>query len=266
MGAPAPPGGRSAGSPIPSAVRCGPASTHHVEHAGPARLIKEVEQDIERPLNAISEALPFVLIARGDERPVDEHGTSDDVLARHEAPVAGVEADVAIVAHGEDAARRHYQIAVLHVRGHGEPPFRRYVFVIADGHAGEIIAVPVVIALADDIRLIQAFSVAVHHAVLQMNPVARDTHDAFDDVETGLRWRDEDKDIAVTRLTIRNQLADPTGCWGQRHAVHEHVVPNEQGVLHRTRGNGEGLQREGNNCLLYTSPSPRDGLLSRMPS
>ena len=26
------------------------------------------------------------------------------------------------------------------------------------------------------------------------------------------------------------------------------------------------IQQEYNNCLLYTSPSPRDGLLSRMPS
>ena len=26
------------------------------------------------------------------------------------------------------------------------------------------------------------------------------------------------------------------------------------------------LDRKGANCLLYTSPSPRDGLLSRMPS
>ena len=26
------------------------------------------------------------------------------------------------------------------------------------------------------------------------------------------------------------------------------------------------LLGEGKNCLLYTSPSPRDGLLSRMPS
>ena len=26
------------------------------------------------------------------------------------------------------------------------------------------------------------------------------------------------------------------------------------------------LLNEANNCLLYTSPSPRDGLLSRMPS
>ena len=30
---------------------------------------------------------------------------------------------------------------------------------------------------------------------------------------------------------------------------------------------GEGMRRERNgSCLLYTSPSPRDGLLSRMPS
>ena len=28
----------------------------------------------------------------------------------------------------------------------------------------------------------------------------------------------------------------------------------------------ETVETEDNNCLLYTSPSPRDGLLSRMPS
>ena len=31
-------------------------------------------------------------------------------------------------------------------------------------------------------------------------------------------------------------------------------------------GSMKGLLDEGNDCLLYTSPSPRDGLLSRMPS
>ena len=29
---------------------------------------------------------------------------------------------------------------------------------------------------------------------------------------------------------------------------------------------GEGPNRDARRCLLYTSPSPRDGLLSRMPS
>src|SRR5450759_4293442 len=109
------------------------------------------------------------------------------------------------------------QVAILQVRGHGEPPLRGYVFVVADRHAGEIIAVAVVVAFADHIRLIQALSVAVHRSVLQMDPVARDTHDAFDHVETWLRRGDEDEDIAVTRLTIGNQLADPTGSRGQHH-------------------------------------------------
>ena len=31
-------------------------------------------------------------------------------------------------------------------------------------------------------------------------------------------------------------------------------------------GFAAGFQGMGKNCLLYTSPSPRDGLLSRMPS
>ena len=36
-------------------------------------------------------------------------------------------------------------------------------------------------------------------------------------------------------------------------------APYSQGYLKK-------LNKEGKSCLLYTSPSPRDGLLSRMPS
>ena len=42
--------------------------------------------------------------------------------------------------------------------------------------------------------------------------------------------------------------------------LHIHVIPRYQGDLPDPRG---GVR---NVCLLYTSPSPRDGLLSRMPS
>ena len=41
------------------------------------------------------------------------------------------------------------------------------------------------------------------------------------------------------------------------------------GIVHRTTGKAQGAkveQRQIGACLLYTSPSPRDGLLSRMPS
>ena len=40
------------------------------------------------------------------------------------------------------------------------------------------------------------------------------------------------------------------------------AIPN---AVHLPRGHLE-FQVEGKLCLLYTSPSPRDGLLSRMPS
>ena len=40
--------------------------------------------------------------------------------------------------------------------------------------------------------------------------------------------------------------------------------PNETRVVLKSDDNIEDYEYEG--CLLYTSPSPRDGLLSRMPS
>ena len=38
------------------------------------------------------------------------------------------------------------------------------------------------------------------------------------------------------------------------------------GVSHAAYNNGAGSEIDVYGCLLYTSPSPRDGLLSRMPS
>ena len=48
-------------------------------------------------------------------RPVNDQRLADDILARHEAPVAAVERLIAIVAHGEIVPRRHHHFAVLHV-------------------------------------------------------------------------------------------------------------------------------------------------------
>ena len=73
----------------------------------------------------------------------------------------------------------------------------------------------------------------------------------------------------VGKSTLFNRLT------GTRHAI----VDDQPGVT-RDRREGEGrlaemrfrlidtagLEKAKAGCLLYTSPSPRDGLLSRMPS
>ena len=52
--------------------------------------------------------------------------------------------------------------------------------------------------------------------------------------------------------------------------VEDHTCPGAEhcdyGQHHGCKPYGRLYVQLGNNCLLYTSPSPRDGLLSRMPS
>ena len=44
------------------------------------------------------------------------------------------------------------------------------------------------------------------------------------------------------------------------------VISNVKDAYGITRASIAGIETHVINCLLYTSPSPRDGLLSRMPS
>src|SRR5665647_1236026 len=62
----------------------------------------------------------------------------------------------------------------------------------------------------------------------------------------------------------RSQVDARDAAPGTPHADHEHVVPLVPCDLHRPVFATD--VRQCNRCLLYTSPSPRDGLLYRMPS
>ena len=66
--------------------------------------------------------------------------------------------------------------------------------------------------------------------------------EAFDETLQRLRVRLEDKEAIA--------------------ALHWRGVPDEEGAQQAV----EDVAARAENCLLYTSPSPRDGLLSRMPS
>src|SRR5208283_2359634 len=100
---------RAPGPPISSVAKHGWPSAHHVEDSRPACLIEEVEHDVEQPGDAIAEVVVLVLIAGRDERPVEEHGAANHVFLRNKSPVPAIQADIAVVAHGEDLTGRYHQ-------------------------------------------------------------------------------------------------------------------------------------------------------------
>ena len=83
-----------------------------------------------------------------------------------------------------------------------------------------------------------------------------------------------DEPVAGMTLNERKQTAKllNTISQGRSVIVVEHdmnfvkEVAQTVTVLHQGAVLSEGQMADVQNCLLYTSPSPRDGLLSRMPS
>ena len=74
--------------------------------------------------------------------------------------------------------------------------------------------------------------------------------------------------LVLTGRRLDPLLAVADECQGEAIAISTDVADIEQveALFVRTRKTFGRLDVLFNNCLLYTSPSPRDGLLSRMPS
>ena len=88
---------------------------------------------------------------------------------------------------------------------------------------------------------------------------SRPTKKAFSEYFTGNVWQDPIIEASEpARVRALKVAFEP----GSRTAWHTHPLGQTLYVL-----SGIGLMGLRNKaCLLYTSPSPRDGLLSRMPS
>ena len=71
---------------------------------------------------------------------------------------------------------------------------------------------------------------------------------------------------AIILLLVLTKIFEPIRL-EESHAELEELITRYQEELNDLRGETEIVERERiSTCLLYTSPSPRDGLLSRMPS
>jgi hypothetical protein len=88
-----------------------------MEGSAPAGLVEEVKDYVGIELELVSHSVFLILIVGFDERPVDKEWTAYDVGSGYKAPVAAIEADGAVIAHGEVTARGNHQILSLDVVG-----------------------------------------------------------------------------------------------------------------------------------------------------
>src|SRR5580704_17033996 len=90
-----------------------PILTDQMQRSAPPGLIEEVKDHVGVERKLVAQALFFILIVGLDKRPVDEQRAADDIGSRHEAPVAAVEADGAVISHGKISARGHHKVLAL---------------------------------------------------------------------------------------------------------------------------------------------------------
>ena len=74
------------------------------------------------------------------------------------------------------------------------------------------------------------------------------------------------KNVQVRKATIVKDGGEEISRTYHRHVLHCRTKTDDTWGDTDISGEDASVQAVCNACLLYTSPSPRDGLLSRMPS
>src|ERR1700724_255843 len=86
------------------------SSSYKLKRTLPPRFIEKVQDNLAQKQNAVPPCGLAILIIRRLERPIDEHGTANDIFPGDESPVAAVQAHSAMVAHGKVVVRRNQAV------------------------------------------------------------------------------------------------------------------------------------------------------------
>src|ERR1700677_694381 len=223
-----------------------PMLTDQMEGSAPAGLVEEVKDYVGIELELVSHSFFLILIVGCDKRPVDKEWTAYDVGSGHKAPVAAIEADGAVIAHGEVTARRNHQILSLDVVGKLEGPGRGYVPALRRRDGGKIIPIGKVVAVVrhGGLRFMLWLPVEEDHAVAQVDAIAWNADDPLHQVQVGLARLEKDDDVATAHIAVVDE-GSPCGARRQGDAVHQHMVADQESLFHGGRGNLEVLKDEG---------------------
>src|SRR5437879_10809482 len=108
----------------------------------PAGLVKEVKNYFtEEKLNPIGPFCLAVLVIRSFKRPVNKHRPPDDIFLGNKSPIAAVQTDATMIAHGEVMVGRNHDVIALNVCWHIDRPVRPHIRIIARRNRRKIVAV-----------------------------------------------------------------------------------------------------------------------------
>src|ERR1700756_5593795 len=142
----------------------------------PACLVKEVNNYFtEEKLNPIGPFCLEVLVIRSFKRPVNKHRPPDNIFLGNESPIAAVQTDATMVAHGEVMVGRNNYVVTLNVRWHIDRPVRPDIRIIARRNCRKIVAVNigrVVFVGVEILCFVQRLAIAIHHSVSQVDLVS----------------------------------------------------------------------------------------------
>src|ERR1700722_8034413 len=223
-----------------------PMLMDQMEGSAPAGLIEEVKNYVGIELELVAHSFFLVLIVGFDKRPVNEERGADDVSPGDKAPIAPVEADGAVIAHGEVAAGRNHEVFSLDVIGEVEGPGWRNVSALRWRDGGKIIAEGKIVAVVRHGRLGLRLRLAIEedYAVAQVDPIAGNADDPLHQVEVGLAGFEKDDDVAAANIAIVDKRG-PLRARREGGGVHQHMVAHQQSLFHGGRGNLEILKNEG---------------------
>src|SRR5580704_1523983 len=198
----------------------------HPKSAVPARHLEQMSGRISEMIKFITRCGRNRHVRVGvSHRPIDQQWASDDILLRHEPPVAAIQAFVPVIAQHEVIPLRNNEFAVLDQFFHFQPPAS---FQAGNGkvQTRELVAKDVVRArTVADIGFLQRNAVNVHLAVDQADAIAGNSHHTLHKMLGGVYGIAEDDDVSALHSLVGHEQI-PEAASAIAEFVDQQVVAN----------------------------------------
>src|SRR3954469_25825982 len=173
---------------------------HQMEEAVPPSQAKKMYRDVHKRSHAVAYRFRLAVFFRHIKGPEHNQWTPNNIFFGHKAPIAAVQAVIAIVAHGKVVVRRNHHLVIMNVFLQSGGPLRRNLSNAITQGRWKFIAICVVSSVANYIRLGLPDSIQIDHSIAQAKPVAWYANNAFNQIHSLLGRIRGKKDRCVSAV------------------------------------------------------------------